>query len=171
MKKFSEFRNKLTAKQAKSYSLISAIILSAIVLIIVCVIFWPELGGATGILAILSTPALLSVFYAIAHLIFDVDTKSRKENYKVAKQRVVLSYNLTVETYTQVKYNFTKAIKNDSERDMLEKLLVHSAYTFYVKLTDEGKIELIAKDKEQNIVYTDTFNNFIYLETYFDKID
>ena len=171
MKKFSEFRNKLIADQAKRYSYISSIILSTIVLIILWVLFWPKIGVAIGILAILFTPISLVVFYAFAHCIFDIDTKSRRENFEVAKQRVILSYNLTVESYAQVKYNFSEAIKNDSERDMLEKLLAHSAYNFYVKLNDKDEIELIVKDKDQNLVYTDTFTNFIYLENYFEKID
>lgn len=172
MKKFSEFKNKLTVKQAKTYSVIISLIITLCVMVLSFTALCPFNEVAGIIIAILVPIGGFFVSMFLCHeYIFRIDEKTFNEDFDKAKPRVILSYNLTVESYAQVKYNFSKAIKNDSERDMLEKLLAHSAYNFYVKLNDKDEIELIVKDKDQNIVYTDTFTNFIYLENYFEKID
>ena len=40
----------------------------------------------------------------------------------------------------------------------------------YVKLTGNEKIELIVKNKDENIIHLEVISNFIYFEHHFEKI-
>lgn len=172
MKKFSEFRDKLTSAQAKNYSVITSLILTLPVTILLIIHIWPRFQTDAIPMSIIITAFLFATFYLFFdYFIFKSHDKYWKEKHISTKQRVITEYELTKETYTKVKYDYRQMLKNTSDRDMLNKLLIHSAYTFYVKLTDEEKIELIVKDKDENLIYTYIYTNFIYLETYFEKID
>lgn len=172
MKTFSDFKRNLTAKQAYNYSLIVSSVLALILAVLLSISLWPifEVRGIIGgvLLALMAFIGFYSFFY---YLVFNGDNKRWSEKHASAKQRVINNLNLNTETRVRVKYNFKKMLENVSDQEMLARLLEIPEYRFYLKLTGNENVELIVTDKYNYIVSVDTITNFVYIETYFEKID
>lgn len=157
MKKFSEFKANLTYRKAQTYSAIIAIILTTIVCI--SIIAFMEEVIITSI--VVSSPLAICLYLTFLLGIFQAHKLGDKERFERAKQRVLLHYTLTKEQYTKVNYIYDQSL----DRIMFEKML--EFFDFYVKLNDNEEIELVVKDKNDNIVFTKTTDNFIYFEAHF----
>lgn len=158
MKKFSEFKANLTYRKAQIYSAIIAIILTTIVCI--SIIAFMEEVIITSI--VLSSPLAICLYLTFLLGIFQAHKLAEKETFERAKQRVLLHYdNLTKGEYVKVYYVYDERL----DRIMIEKML--EFFDFYVKLNDNEEIELVVKDKENNVVFTKTTDNFIYFEHHF----
>jgi len=172
MKKFSEFRNKLTAKQAANYSLFFSIILTLIVAALITGFLWANYEAHGIVISILmSIVAFIGFYWFLDYFIFQGYDKHWTEKFENAKQYVMTTFNLTTDTPTKVSYDFEKVLKESSEKTMLVKLLTVPEYNFYLKLIEDEKIELTVTDKSENPIYTDTFTNFVYVKAYFQPID
>lgn len=171
MKKFSEFRDKLTLKRAKNYTLIITLIFTLTLAILLTSLMWSDFEIKSILILLLPTPLLsVLVYILLAEYIFRVPDKEWDEQHLTAKKKFNSSLNLTTDNYIKVRYNYEKALWKTNGRKMLSNLLVNSNFSFYIKLNGEEEIELIVKDKDENILYTDTITNFIYLEEYFEII-
>lgn len=158
MKKFSEFRANLTSQKALTYSAIMALIIAAIVA--TSIILFMEEAIITGI--VVCFPLWLSIHLTFYLVIFKGHKIETKETLNQAKQRVLLHYdNLTKGEYIKVYYVYDENL----DRIMIEKIL--EFFDFYVKLNNNEEIELVVKDKDNNIVFTKTTDNFIYFERHF----
>jgi len=172
MKTFSEFRRGLTAKQANNYSLIASSILTLILAVLLAILLWSTLAARSIIISILTSIwAFLGFYLFFDYFIFKGHDKHWSEKHENAKQRVIAKFNLNTKTRTKVAYNFEKMLENTSDKEMLAKLLKIPEYQFYLRLTEGESIELIITDNDQYIISIDTFTNFIYVETYFEKMD
>ena len=162
MKKFSEFIDKLTLKQAQKYSLLSAIVFTLLCFITITLILH-SLMDPIIILLTLALALLVGVafWYLSCTLLFDVDLKK-------AKQRVITKYSLTKDSYTELNYIQEDFEHTSSNPKMLAKIVDNYNCKFYAKLTNDEKIELIVKDKDENIIYTEILHNFIYFENHFE---
>ena len=171
MKKFSEFRNKLTAKQAVNYSLIVSTILTLSIAILLTILFWPIHEVASLFMTGLMSPIIFAIFFIIScFFIFDAQKKSFEEKHKSAKQRVIANFGLNTKTRTRVNYKFEEAIEDGRDKELLVKLLTIPEYKFYLRLTEGNTVEIIVTDKDNYIVHVDTVANFIYIEANFEKI-
>jgi len=157
MKKFSEFKANLTYRKAQIYSAIIAIILTTIVCISI-IAFMDEVI-ITSI--VLSSPLAICLYLTFLLGIFQAHKLADNEIFEKAKQRVLLNYNLTKDHYTKVNYIYDQNL----DRIMIAKIL--EFYDFFVKLNNNEEIDLVVKDKDGNIVFTKTINNFIYFEAHF----
>jgi hypothetical protein len=101
------------------------------------------------------------VWYFSCTFLFGVDLKK-------AKQRVITKYSLTKDSYTELNYIQEDFEHPSSNPKMLAKIADHYNCKFYAKLTNDEKIELTGKDKDENIIYTETLHNFIYFENHFE---
>ena len=172
MKKFSEFRDKLTAKQASTYSLIFPGIFAVIMAVLIASKVWSESIFVAFIFGILGSSIFFMAFYLVFYsFIFNVEGKRLEENHKDTKEKIITQLGLTTHSRTKVKYNYEKVLERISDKEMLTELLVLPNYSFYLMLIDDEDIELTVTDKDNNIIYTTTFMNFFYLEAYFEKID
>lgn len=172
MKKFSEFRNKLTAKQAGNYSLIFSSVLAVVVAVLISLFLWSNFAARGIIISILmSIMAFIGFYLFFDYFVFKGHDKHWEEKHENAKQRVITKFNLNTKTRTEVRYNFEKMLENTSDKTMLVNLLTIPQYKFYIRLTESDTIELIITDKNQYIISLDNFKNFIYVETYFEKIE
>ena len=171
MKKFSEFKQQLTSNQAASYSFIIALILSLTFALLLILLLWAKLKFESIFIALIFSASLGTCFYLLlAENIFKVHAKEWQEEHLKAKEKFNSSFNLTKDNYIKVRYNYQKALREANNPKMLQELLISSNFSFYLKLNDEKTIELIVKDKDENVLYTDTITSFIYLEEYFEII-
>ena len=172
MKTFSQFRNKLTAKQANNYALVSSSVLATIVAILIALFLWSSFAARGIIISILmSIMAFIGFYLFFAYFIFKGHDKHWAEKHENAKQRVITKFNLNTKTRTKVRYNFEKMLEDTSDKEMLVRLLKIPEYKFFLRLTEGDTVELIVTDKDNYIISIDNFTNFIYVDTYFEKID
>ena len=129
MKKFSEFIDKLTLKQAQKYSLLSAIVFTLLCFITITLILH-SLMDPIIILLTLALALLVGVafWYLSCTLLFDVDLKK-------AKQRVITKYSLTKDSYTEVSY-IQEDFEHASNMKILTVVINNSDCKFYAKLND-----------------------------------
>lgn len=167
MKKFSEFRNALTIKQARKlsviYSLISALAISILFTLIVFGIHLTSLIPF-AIFLIGSFPMICGIFY----IVFDGPYKEKKAEWKAAEQVIISKFNLNITDYAEVRYKYEKGIKETLEAELFMTILTNSACRFLVKLTEDEQIEVVVKDKDENIIYTETLDDFDYFENHFE---
>lgn len=162
MKKFSEFRNALSAKQALKLSFICSFILSlAISSLITLLAYGFHLTSLIPFVICLL--GLFAMFCPIFYLLFDLHAKEKTEQCKTINQE----FNLTTTDYTEVRYNYEKALEKIDEAELLTAILTHSACRFFSKLTEDEQIEVVIKDKDENIIYTQTLHDFEYFENHF----
>lgn len=172
MKTFSQFRNKLTAKQANNYALVSSSVLATIVAILIALFLWSRFAARGIIISILmSIMAFIGFYLFFDYFIFKGHDKHWAEKHENAKQRVITKFNLNTKTRTKVRYNFEKMLEDTSDKEMLVRLLKIPEYKFFLRLTEGDTVELIVTDKDNYIISIDNFTNFIYVDTYFEKID
>ena len=157
MKKFSEFKANLTYKKARNYSAIAAIVLT----IIPCISIATFLEDSIFLTIFVAITLCICLYSVFLFGIFQAHKLMEKELTDETKQRVLSHYNLTKDQYIKVNYIYDQPL--DSQ--MITKLI--DFYDFYVKLNDTEEIDLIVKDKNNNIVFTKTINNFIYFEAHF----
>lgn len=172
MKKFSEFRDNLTAKQAKNYSLIFSSVFAVIVAVWITLFLWSNFAARGIIISILlSIMAFVGFYLFFDYFIFKGYDKHWSEEHENAKQRVIEKFNLATKERVKVRYNFEKMLENTSDKEMLVRLLKIPEYKFFLRLTEGDTVELIVTDKDNYIISIDNFTNFIYVDTYFEKID
>lgn len=158
MKKFSEFKATLTYTKAVTYSTIVALIFTAIACIGI-IVFLEE---SIFISLLISFPLWICLYLIFLLGIFKAHKIADKEKFDGAKERVLTHYdNLTKGQYIKVYYVYDEKL----DHIMISKLL--DSFDFYVKLNDNEEIELMVKDKDNNIVFTKTTDNFIYFEAHF----
>ena len=87
------------------------------------------------------------------------------EDWYKAKERV--GRYLHSDFYTQVYYR-NNTDKTSEDFEMFKKISRNSECKFYAKLNEQEYIELIAKDKNEQIVYKQVIRYFVYFEEYFE---
>lgn len=168
VKKFSEFKKNLTSSQAACYTILTSLIIALPITVFCLILFWPSYELLSIPLSLIATAFPFGAIYLVLdNFVFKAHDKYWQEKHATAKRRVINNYGLTKGLYIKVNYNYEKMIEEVSDRKMLTELWPLNNCTFYARLTDNEKIELIAKDVNQKVVYLNTFDNFIYFETYF----
>lgn len=120
------------------------------------------------LLTILAFLLGFTVCLASCHLIFVFPVEKEEEfagNWYKAKERV--GRYLHSDFYTQVYYR-NNTDKTSEDFEMFQKIARNSECKFYAKLNEQEYIELIAKDKNEQIVYKQVIRNFVYFEEYFE---
>ena len=178
MKKIETFLSNLTHAQG--------LILAFLISLIFNAIFWIVNGGIYPVfpkilLALIPFLLLTIILYLIIGVGFisprEDEEKFNKE-FTTAKKEVLAEYNLTSESYTEVKFVFEKLLADENEylTDVILPLLSNSNFTFFAKLINDedgyidNAIELIVKDINDNLIHTITITNFIYFRKYFQKL-
>lgn len=179
MKKFKTFLSNLTHAQG--------LILAFLISLIFNAIFWIVNGGIylvfpTILLALIPFLLLTIILYLIIGVGFisprEDEEKFNKE-FTTAKKEVLAEYNLTSESYTEVKFVFENLLSDLDENltDVILPLLNNSNFRFFAKLIDDedgyidNAIEVIIKDINDNLIHTITISNFIYFQNNFEKLN
>ena len=168
MKKFSE----ITSKQAKICSWICATVISLLFASLICLLAASENHIIAGLIAgigysIISIPLL----YLMFSLIFNVSVKDYAEENIVAKSRVISNYNLSKENSVKLKFICSELTHLTSfENQLVTAIITNPKFKLTAKLTDTEKIELTAF-LDENTIYTQTIQNYVYFEKHFVKED
>lgn len=156
MKKFSEFVDKLTSKQASLCSSVVAIFMATVLGILFFYIIVPDVPLSVVVALFLGVILDLSLDMTI----FKSVEKRESERRLKEKEWIISKYGLTKEFYTELRY---------VQEDMLIAIIDESGCKFYAKFNDEEKIELIIKNKDDNIIYSEVISDFDYFEMFFDS--
>ena len=173
MKKFREFRDKLTLKQATAISLI----LPALVCLILACIFVKPYFAIEGVsspsicIVLMMSMVTYGALALFAIWILDVNGKELQRDWHAAKAYVIPSYKLSKDNYVELKYLFDKALENASDDEHLTILLTNANYTFFAKLTENEEINLLTKDVDGNVISDEIIGNFSYLKAYFEPLN
>ena len=89
------------------------------------------------------------------------------ENWYEAKERICRC--LHSDFYIQVYYR-NNTNKTSKDLEMFQKIAQNPECKFYAKLNEQEYIELIAKDKNEQIVYMQIIRNFVFFEEYFEML-
>lgn len=166
MKKFSE----ITSKHAKICSWIFATVISLLFASLLCLLAASENHIIAGLIAgigysIISIPLL----YLMFSLIFNVSVKDYAEENIVAKARVISNYNLSKENSVKLKFICSELTHLCSfENQLVTAIIANPKFKLTAKLTDDEKIELTAS-LDEDTLYTQTIQNYIYFEKHFVK--
>ena len=163
-KKFREFKDKLTCKQAWGISIIIALFIGLIYALIFASTF-------AALFLLFSSILVCTIALTPMVFIFDLGYKDKVQQWEMNKTEAILAYNLSKDTYVKLKFLPDETIINTHCIKMLTTLLTNSNYSFWAKLTEEDNVKLIVKDVNDNILYDEIISNFRYLNAYFKPLN
>ena len=171
MKKFWSYIKNLSEVQTKKLSIIISSIISISFL---GILLWVNRGTEIDIfvyfLSVVLTILIWVVLYELSYTLFGGYSKKYVKHITETKQKIILDYGLSKESYIEVIPNYDFFLRDSRYSKFLIAIFKNSNYKYYTKLTENEEIELIVKDKNQNIIYTDNLTNFFYFEAQFNKL-
>ena len=170
IKKFCEFRDKLTLKQATVITIIIPLLFSALIASIFARFFF-GIFGFVDFTTIMTFFMIFLLIFGVLNLlvayIFKIGYKRECVHNEKAKSYVMANYNLSDKEYTKLNYRLYEALDGAQDTQLIIILWEKANCTFWAKLIDKDEVELIIKDSSNNVIYTGSICNFKYLKDYF----
>lgn len=165
MKKFSEFRDNLTSEQAGICSFGISFLLTLVFNVLLYFTFIHNI--VTLLIISMFLVLAFNIFFNFA--IFKTTTKKYNEGIAKAKQPLISKYRLTKDAFIEIRY-IQEDFEHSSNMKMLTAVINNSDCKFYAKFNDNEDIELIVKNKDGNVIYSEIISNFNYFQAFFEKV-
>ena len=174
IKKFCEFRDKLTLKQATVITIIIPLLFSALISCVFARRFFGIFGFVDSITImtfLMITLFIFGVLNLLVAYILKIGYKRECVHNEKAKSYVMANYNLSYEEYTKLNYRLYEALDGAQDTQLIIILWEKANCTFWAKLIDKDEVELIIKDAGNNVIYSGSLCNFQYLKDYFTPLN